>query len=104
MVERIIYFYRLKDGVTIGDFWKWSIEKDLPITSAQPGVQKFETFELTSSGEGAAHYDVMEYIEADSYDAWSKVGKLPAMKEIAEAWPLYGDADSVLEVRLKKIE
>ena len=62
-LERIIYFYRLKEGVTIEDFRKWSIEKDLPITSAQPGVQRFETFQVTSSGEGESRYDVMEYIE-----------------------------------------
>ena len=101
-MERIMYFYRLKEGVAMADFWRWSLETDQPITSRQPGVLRFETSEVTAFTN--AKYDVMEYIEAESYEAWNAVGKLPAMKKVASEWPLYGDGSSVIEVRLKKIE
>ncbi len=103
-MERIVYLYRLKEGVKMADFWKWQLETDLPTTSKQPGVLAFQTYEVTGSGQGDRHYDVMEVVEAESYAAWLEVGKQPAMKKVAEEWPLYCDGQSVFEVRVKKIE
>ena len=41
-MERIIYFYRRKQGVTAEQSRRWTLEVDIPITSTQPGMQKFQ--------------------------------------------------------------
>jgi hypothetical protein len=101
---QMVAFYRLKPSVSMEDYWKWSVETDQPITSAQPGVRKFEAYQTTHSGEGPHHYDVVEVIEVDSWEAWEQVAKLPAMKKVVDEWPLYCDGASVLLARLRKIE
>ena len=101
---RIIALYRLKPSVSMDEYWKWSVETDQPITAAQPGVRKFEAYQVTHSGEGPHQYDVLEDIEVDSWEAWEKVAKMPAMQKVVDEWPLYCDGSSVLIARLQKIE
>ena len=51
-MECIVYLYRRKQGVTAQQSRKWTLEVDIPITSSQPGIQKFKVSEISSSGEG----------------------------------------------------
>ena len=103
-MERIVYLYRRKAGVTAEQSQKWTREVDIPITSALPGVQRFQVSEVDSSGEGALEFHVLEEIEADSYEAWMQAAELPAMKKVADEWPSYFDEGSIVEIRLTKLE
>ncbi len=103
-MERTIYFYRRKQGVTAEQSRRWTLEVDIPITSTQPGMQKFQVSEVSSSGEGPLEFHVLEEIEADSYEAWTKVAEQAAMKKVADEWPSYFDPTSILEIRSTKIE
>lgn len=103
-MERIIYLYRRKDGVSLEDARKWSLEVDLPRTSSQPGVRKFQVSEIVSSGKGKFEYHILEEIEADSYQAWMDAASRPAMKKVADEWPSYFDESSILEIRAARIK
>ena len=103
-MEKIIALHRLKEGVTIEEYRKFSLQTDQPTTSNQPGIQRFEVYEVKASGEGPLHFDVMEIIEVDSWEAWEQVTKSAAMKKVMDDWPLYGDDTSILIVRADKIE
>ncbi len=103
-MERILAFYRLKDGVSMPEYVKWSLETDQPITSAQPGVIQFDVYKVNASGEGSLKFDVMEDILVDSWGAWEQVAKQPAMKKVVDEWPLYCDGASVLVTRVEQIK
>jgi len=103
-MERIVYLYCRKQGVTAEQSRKWTLEVDVPITSTQPGIQKFQVSEISSSGEGPLEFHVLEEIEVDSYEAWTKVAEQPGMKKVAAEWPSYFDETSILEIRSTKIE
>ena len=38
---KVFVMYKLKPGVSLEDYWKWSIEVDQKITPFQPGVYRF---------------------------------------------------------------
>lgn len=103
-MDRIIALYRLKEGVTMEEYRKYSLEIDQPITSVQPGVRRFEVYAVTASGEGPLNFDIMENIEVDSWEAWQEVTKSEPMKKVVTNWPRYCDESSVLLIRGDKIQ
>ena len=103
-MECIVYLYRRKQGVTAQQSRKWTLEVDIPITSSQPGIQKFKVSEISSSGEGPLEFHILEEIEVGGYEAWTQAAEQPGMKKVAEEWPSYFDETSILEIRSTKIE
>jgi hypothetical protein len=103
-MERIVALYRLKNGVSMAEYVKWSLETDQPITSTQPGVIQFDVYKVNASGEGSLKFDVMEDVLVESWEAWEQVAKQPAMKKVADEWPVYCDGTSVLLTRVEQIK
>jgi hypothetical protein len=96
--------YELKDGVSREEYRKWSREVDQPAASAQPGVRNYEIYEVEGTEEGEPWADVVEVIEADSWDAWMAVDKAPDMaKPVEEFWAIC-KPESVKVLYGKKIE
>lgn len=73
--------YRLKPGVTREEYNTWSIETDQPIASRQPGVHRYEIYEVAEGDD--APWDYAEVIDADSRKAWEKVNGYPEMQPVA---------------------
>ena len=85
--------YRLKPGVTREEYNAWSVETDQPTASRQPGVHRYEIFEVPEGDD--APWDYAEVIDADSREAWEKVNGYPEMQPVAARFFELCDRDSV---------
>lgn len=81
MSVKVFISYDLAPGVTREQYWKWSRETDQPLASRQPGVLAYEIFWIEGVATGDSPGQVIEVIEAESWEAWQKVNEYPEMKE-----------------------
>lgn len=91
----VIITYNLAEGVTREQYREWSRTVDQVIAGRQPGIRRYEVFEVEGAGVGEADTDVVEVIEADSVEAWEKVNGYPEMKPVYESWLELADPESV---------
>ena len=91
----VIITYDLADGVTRERYREWSRTVDQVVGGSQPGITRYEVFEMDRSTTGDIGYDILEVIEADSIEAWEKVNDYPAMKPVYEEWLTIADPESV---------
>jgi hypothetical protein len=91
----VIITYNLAEGVTREQYREWSRTVDQVIGGRQPGINRYEVFEVTGVGTGASEADIVEVIEADSVEAWEKVNGYPEMKPVYESWLKIADPESV---------
>ena len=96
--------YEIKDGVSREEYRKWSREVDQPAASRQPGILSYEIFEVEGSEEGKPWADVVEVIEAESWEAWLAVDQAPDMKEPVEQFWNICKRDSVKTLYGAKID
>jgi quinol monooxygenase YgiN len=80
-VVKVFITYKLNDDVTREQYREWSRAVDQPMASRQPGVLKYEIYEIEGSRGDERPYDVIEVIEAESREAWEAVNDRPEMKE-----------------------
>jgi len=71
-MHKIFVMYRLKKGVTMDQYKQWSKEIDQRITPGQPGMIRFEVYEIKGADKGEPFVEVVEDIEVEDYDAWMK--------------------------------
>ena len=91
----VIITYNLAEGVTRAEYREWSRTVDQVIGGRQPGITRYEVFEVTGAGVGDANADIIEVIEVDSVEAWEKVNGYPEMKPVYESWLKIADPESV---------
>jgi len=103
-MERVFVMYKLKPGVSMSDYKKWSQKVDQKITPSQPGVKSFKVFEIKGAEGGTPPYQIVEDIEVGSWEAWQKVLKGEGMKKVMSEWPNYGDANSAVVVHGDQIK
>lgn len=103
-MQRVFVMYKLKSGVSMDDYRKWSQEVDQKITSYQPGVKSFKVFEIKGAEKGAPPYQIVEDIEVENWETWQKVFKEEKMKKVIAEWGDYGDADTLITVYGDQIE
>lgn len=96
-MQKVFVMYRLKPGVSIEEYRKWSISLDQKVTPFQPGVHRFEVYEIEGAEKGQSPYQIIEDIDVDSWEQWLKVVNSEPMKEVVKTWNNYGD-DSTLKV------
>jgi hypothetical protein len=96
--------YRIRDGVSREEYRKWSRERDQPTASRQPGVRKYDIYEIEGTDEGEPWTDIVEVIEADSWEAWLAVDELPEMKDAYQEFVDISQPDSVTNIYGRKIE
>jgi hypothetical protein len=94
-VVRVFITYKLNDGVTRDWYREWSRTVDQPMASKQPGVLSYEIYEIDGAGTGDPPYDIVEVIEAESWEAWQAVNDRPEMKEAVEQFFQVADRSSV---------
>ena len=103
-MQRVFVMYKLKPGVSMDDYRKWSQEVDQKITPHQPGVKSFKVFEIKGAEKGTPPYQIVEDIEVESWEAWQKVVSGEGMKKVITEWNNYGDADTLIAVYGDQIE
>ena len=103
-MQRVFVMYKLKPGVSMDDYRKWSQEVDQKITPYQPGVKSFKVFEIKGAEKGTAPYQIIEDIEVEDWEAWQKVVSGEGMKKVVTEWNNYGDADTLIAVYGDQIE
>jgi len=103
-MKKVFAMYRLKPGVSIEEYKKWSVEVDQKITPFQPGVHRFEAYEIQGAEKGESPYMIVEDIDVDSWEDWQKVIKSDEMKEVMQAWPEYGDESTAVVIYGEKIK
>jgi hypothetical protein len=103
-MEKVFVMYKLKPGVTIEEYRKWSISLDQKVTPFQPGVHRFEVYEIAGSDKGAPAYQIVEDIDVESWETWQKVTASEGMKEVMKTWGKYGDESTIMAIYGKKIK
>ncbi|SRR6266511_3948049 len=101
---KVFISYKLRQGVTSEEYAEWSRRVDQPMASRQPGVLRYEIYEVENGAEGEEWCDVMEVIEAESWGDWKKVNTYPEMLDAVEEWRKISQPDSVRVVYGAQIE
>ena len=83
-MHKISVMYRLKQGVNIEQYKQWSKEIDQRITPGQPGMIRFEVYEIKGSDNGEPFVEVVEDIEVEDFDAWMETCRQPGMAYVQE--------------------
>jgi hypothetical protein len=101
---KVFITYELNDGVTREQYREWSRTVDQPMASKQPGVLSYEIYEIDGVGTGEPWCDVIEVIEAESWEAWQAVNDRPEMKEAVEQFFQIAKRGSVRVVYGQKVD
>ena len=103
-MQKVFVLYKLKPGVSIEDYRKWSVSLDQKVTPFQPGVHRFEVYEIEGAEKGESPYMIVEDVDVESWEAWQKVVAGDAMKEVVKTWGDYGDESTLTVMYGKKVE
>lgn len=83
-MHKVLVMYKLKKGVTIGQYKQWSREIDQRITPGQPGMIRFEVYEILGAEKGDPFVQIVEDIEVEDFHAWIETCKQPGMTYVQE--------------------
>jgi len=103
-MKKVFAMYKLKPGVSLEEYWKWSVDLDQKTTPFQPGVYRFEVYAIEGAEKGESPYQIVEDIEVESFEQWQKVVSSEAMKKVVETWSNYGDESSLKVLYGKKVK
>jgi hypothetical protein len=101
---KVFITYKLRPGVSREEYAAWSRRVDQPMATKQPGVFRYEIYQVVNGTDAEDWCDVMEVIEAESWDAWKKVNTYPDMLEAVEEWRQISIPESVRVVYGTQIE
>lgn len=94
---KVFTMHKLKKGVTMEDYKKWSREIDQKITLALAGVRKIEVYEILSLGNETPPFDIVEVIEVESWEASKKIENSEKLKSLIKEWmEKWVDKDSLV--------
>jgi len=103
-MQKVFVMYKLKPGVKIEDYRKWSTTVDQVITPFQPNVYRFEVYEIEGTDKGEITYQIVEDIDVESWEAWQAVTSSEGMKEVVRTWDNYGDSSTLKIIYGNKIK
>jgi hypothetical protein len=86
--------YRLKSGME-REYRAWSSEVDQRITPGQPGMIRFEVYEIAGADRGEPFVDIVEDIEVEDFDAWMETTRKPGMAYVMGTIGRYIEEDSM---------
>jgi len=92
----IFMLYKLKPGQEEA-YRKHSRETDQPALRRQPGIRKYNVYEIKGS-QGKSPYQIVEDIEVDSWNAWLAHAGSDTGKKLYEMWKKYCDEDAQIIV------
>lgn len=95
-MQKVFVMYKLRPGVSLEDYTRWSREVDQAITPSQKGCIRFEVYAIEGEENGGEpQYQIVEDIEVESWDTWQKTLKGEGMAVVAEGFPEYADESTV---------
>jgi hypothetical protein len=94
-MHKIYVMYKLKKGVTMDQYKQWSKEIDQRITPGQPGMIRFEVYEIKGADKGEPFVQVVEDIEVEDYDAWMQTCRESGMAYVQETVGKFIDESTV---------
>ena len=103
-MEKVFCMYRLKPGVSIEEYRKWSVRVDQKTVPFQPGVYRFEVYGIKGAEKGEPPFTIIEDIDVENWEAWQKVVASDELKEALETWNDYADASTLTVVYGEKIK
>jgi uncharacterized protein (TIGR02118 family) len=103
-VQKVFVMYKLKPDVDINEYIDWSKTTDQTITPFQPGVYRFEVYQMQGALEGDSPFDIVEDIDVDSWEQWQETNNGPGMAQIVKDWDRFGDASSLVMIYGDKIK
>jgi hypothetical protein len=83
-MHKMFVMYKLKPGVTIEQYRKWSKEVDQRITPGQKGMIRFEVYEMIGADKGEPFVQIVEDIEVEDFDAWMNTVRGEGMVYVEE--------------------
>lgn len=83
-MQKIFVMYRLKSGVNMDQYKQWSKEIDQRITPGQPGLIRFEVYEIKGAEREQPFVEVVEDIEVEDFEAWMETCRQPGMAYVQE--------------------
>jgi hypothetical protein len=101
---KIFITYKLNDGITQEQCRQWSRDVDQPIVSRQPGVLKYEVYEIDGARADDKWCDIVEVVEAESWEAWEAINDQPDVKKAAEQFLQIVNNRTVQAIYGNKIE
>jgi hypothetical protein len=91
-----INFLSLREGASIESFKRFSAELDQPVCLAQDVVEGFDAYAVTSRGQGAPGFDVVEVMTVRSWKEWESVRDgLDELKPVTAGFDELVDGDGV---------
>lgn len=94
-MHKMYVMYNLKPGVTIEQYRLWSKEIDQRITPGQPGMIRFEVYEMIGSETGGEPFlRIVEDIEVEDFDAWMETTRREGMAYVESTLPSLIDESS----------
>jgi uncharacterized protein (TIGR02118 family) len=103
-VQKVFVMYKLKPGVDPREYVEWSKSVDQTTTPFQPGVYRFEVYQIKGRDGGDSPYDIVEDIDVESWEAWQQTVAGPGMAKVVTDWNNYGDADSLVAIYGDKVK
>lgn len=92
---KVFTMYKLKPGVNIADYIEFSTKLDQRVTPRQPGVHKFEVYQIQGSEKGEIMYQIVEVVEVESVKGFKKVLESKEMEKVEERYYELVDQASV---------
>lgn len=95
-MHKVFVMYRLRPGVTMDEYVRWSSEVDQRITPSQRGCIRFEVYAIDGSEDGSEPaYQIVEDIEVESWEVWQQTLQGEGMAVVANDFPKYADESTV---------
>ncbi|MDB5524090.1 MAG: hypothetical protein JWM58_1853 [Rhizobium sp.] len=93
-MHKMYVMYNLKPGVTMEQYKLWSREIDQRITPGQPGMIRFEVYEMIGADNGEPFVQIVEDIEVEDFDAWMETCRREGMAYVESTLPNLIDESS----------
>ncbi len=103
ITEEVFVMYNLRPGVKFEDYKRWSHTLDRVTTPFQPGVIRFEVYQITGALEGEPTCQIVEDVEMDSWEAFQALLTGEDMKQVMAEWGNYADSASLKIIHGTKV-
>lgn len=88
----VLVSYKLKEGVSINDYKKYSLSKDQPLVKSFDVIDDIAVYIVEKSSN---EIDIFEVIKVKSLKDWKNLMGTPEMKENARIFETLCDKDTV---------
>jgi uncharacterized protein with ACT and thioredoxin-like domain len=96
----IVLVYKIKEGVDIEDYKKWSIEKDQPLVNSYDIIKEFDV-EAVVNSDGT--WDCFEIVKVDDIKAFEELMETDIFKKEWQKFLEFAEESSIKTIYGKRI-